>query len=318
MAAGYPRPTTGIYVIPWMATAVDDCPSPPLPTLQPGARWSWRGQAQRVDGPAGILPLPPTDMQALHRRQAARSALRLIIGRVGTDPLPPEDSAPLPRPGLTVTDGRTAWCLDLIASGTLLVCHGLPPPAGRDLWLAEIRPPRSMAVALPRGLAETCPVITPDGARPAGTLGPGDVVLTGPETETGPGLPITARHDWRLTGARLAVAPDLMPVVLPDGTVLAGGQPVAWPDPAGLFGAGTVLIRAADLAVLGRAGRLPPGRALTLVTFDLPQPALIRAGRFAVLSGPDRTDLPAPARLLSRGEAAILLGAPPARQPRAA
>jgi hypothetical protein len=68
----------GTFVISWSQTELDGFWSAPLESLQVGKAWGWTGEAVRVDGPAGILPLGTAVGEADIRKRAAISVRRLL------------------------------------------------------------------------------------------------------------------------------------------------------------------------------------------------------------------------------------------------
>ena len=52
---------SGTFVISWSQTELDGRQSAPVGHIRTGAVWSWTGEPVRVDGPAEILPLGPSD-----------------------------------------------------------------------------------------------------------------------------------------------------------------------------------------------------------------------------------------------------------------
>ncbi|MDO7705916.1 MAG: hemolysin-type calcium-binding protein, partial [Loktanella sp.] len=47
----------GTFVISWSQTDIDGQHAAPVTDLAVGTAWSWTGEAVRVDGPSGIMPL---------------------------------------------------------------------------------------------------------------------------------------------------------------------------------------------------------------------------------------------------------------------
>src|SRR5690606_4699164 len=103
----------GTFVISWSQTEIDGLEFAPQDALHVGAAWSWRGDALRVDGPAGILRLDESDGQADLRRRAARNVRRLVgaalrpsgadAGAAAEPPHPMADSV------FVATDGARAY-----------------------------------------------------------------------------------------------------------------------------------------------------------------------------------------------------------------
>lgn len=244
----------GVYAVPWGL--------PPDEPPAPGLAWRWSGEAVRLDGGAPALwlarPLARADI-----RPRARSRLRRIAPAARR--LPSAEAAPEPAPpgGLVLTDGRQLYPARLVraAGRAVLVFAPFLPPPDTDLWVAaaDPGPARQPRAALPCGLPVGTPVPTPDGPRPVEALGPGDLVLTRDHGAQ----PVLWVGQTRLSGAELALAPALRPVLLRPGAL--GPARPAW------------LVRLAPAQRLALPGRgLRPGGEVLAAARDLIDGAAIR------------------------------------------
>lgn len=257
----------GTFVISWSQTELDGLTAAPLAALSVGATWAWTGEATRVDGPADVLVLGPSEETADLRRHAARAVRRLVhaaldaglVERLG----PPDD--PVLEKGFALTDGLSRYTATLIEvpdrARPLLMFLGDLPPAGRDLWVTHV----SEATHQPNRSGDLSPevicftpatrIATPEGTRAVADLAEGDLVLT---RDDGP-RPIRWIGARRMSGARLYAMPELRPVRIragalgddrPEGDLLVSPRHrilVRGPAARDLFGTDEVLVAACDL-----------------------------------------------------------------------
>ncbi len=133
----------GTFVVPWSQTEIDGLGSAPLQSLRVGVAWRWTGEAMRVDGPKGILPLGDAKGEANLRKRAALSVRRLLNSvEADTSKLDePPVEGPLFDEAFTVTDGRDTWTVTLIDAGMgktpLCMFHAEIPPRAADLWVVS-------------------------------------------------------------------------------------------------------------------------------------------------------------------------------------
>lgn len=257
----------GTFVISWSQTELDGQSSAPVSDLITGTTWSWTGEAVRVDGPSGIIPLGMSEGEADLRKRAAFTVRRLLASvQADTSCL---DAArfhdPLFGNSFIVTNGYTSWDVTVIGMGKgrkpLLMFLGEIPPRQTDLWVVSEEISATMrfqADEKPGGVICFTPgtmILTPDGPRDVASLVEGDKVQT-KDNGSAELLWIGTR---RVTGARLQVMPALCPVRLRAGAldrdvpdagllvspdhrmVLRGARARA------LFGADEVLVTARDL-----------------------------------------------------------------------
>jgi len=255
----------GTFVIPWAQTEIDGLPAAPVEALVPGAAWSWRGDAIRVDGPGDLLQLAlcgePLDL----RRRAARSARRLIgPAAVRRAEAPGEDEAV--EAGFTVTNGARSYRVTMIPQGgraPLLSFEGERPPHDSDLWVVSVEADHRQA-ARAREAEDRSGFIcftpgtmirTPAGAVPVEMLREGARVLT---RDNGP-QPVLWTGARRMTGARLHAMPWLRPIRIrsgafglarPDAELLVSPEHrmlVRGAAARALFNSDEVLVAAGDL-----------------------------------------------------------------------
>ena len=253
----------GTFVVTWAQTEINGLRSAPVADLHAGAAWRWTGEALRVDGARGVLPLGEAEGQARLRRRAAHTVRRLR----GGSPLPPplllQD--PLFDRGFTVTDGRDTWEVAVIGMGAgrkpLCMFHGEIPPRDSDLWVVrdtldaglrhEAEQPAQGVICFTPGTM----ILTPQGPRDVAALVEGDRI----STQDNGSAEILWIGQRRVTGARLLAMPALRPVrlragaldrdvpdegllVSPDHRVVLRG-----PRARALFGTEEVLVAARDL-----------------------------------------------------------------------
>jgi hypothetical protein len=211
----------GTFVISWSQTEIDGLEAAPLPTIDVGATWSWRGDAIRVDGPADVLRLDRSDGSANLRKRAARMVHRLVGAAVDQKPLALNEYAdenPLVDSSFVVTDGAQSYTVTLIEVGRgaqpLLMFLDEIPPQNADLWVVHHNLDR---VAGGARLNEQGGVIcftpgtrirTPDGVKRVEDLREGDLVQT---KDNGP-QEIMWKGARRMTGARMFAMPHLRPI----------------------------------------------------------------------------------------------------------
>ncbi|SMY05975.1 Hint domain-containing protein [Flavimaricola marinus] len=220
----------GTFVISWAQTELDGQWASPLSALAVGTTWSWTGEAVRVDGPAGILPLGEATGMADLRRRAA-FGVRRLLGAVAaeTSSLDGIDvDEPLFEAGFTVTDGRETWTVTLIETAEgkppLVMFVGEIPPRHKDLWIVSHNidlDQRSRPGDAPGGVICFTPgtmIMTEDGPLPVEHVGEGTRIQTkdnGCEEVLWTGY-------RRITGARLYAMPHLAPVRLREGALDKG------------------------------------------------------------------------------------------------
>lgn len=294
----------GTFVISWAQTQLDGLGSPPVSDIGPGRTWVWSGEAVRVDGPRGVLPLGMSEKEAKLRKHAAPKVRRLLVAsNVATDRLDaPILRDPLFNQTFTVTDGFKTWEVTVIAGGPgrkpLLMFHAAIPPRNTDLWIvsdtigADLR---SEASKPPGGVICFTPgtmILTPQGPRDVASLAEGNYVQT---QDNGPAevLWVGRRH---VTGARMRAMPDLVPVRLREGAldkdvpdegllvspdhrmVLRGARARA------LFSQDEVLVTAKDLVNDLTVQRDHSLRGVTYIHMMLPQHEIVFANGVATES----------------------------------
>ncbi len=285
----------GTFVISWSQTELDGNHAAPVADLRPGAVWSWTGEAVRVDGPRGILPLGEAEGMANMRRRAALTVRRLMArdGVAADETLLLND--PLFANSFVVTDGRNAWDVALIPAGAgrkpLLMFHGMIPPRNAELWIVRQNinaHVRNQAEADPGGVICFTPgtmIETPFGPRDVASLAEGDFVQT---QDNGP-AEILWMGQRKVTGARLIAMPELAPIRLRRGAldddvpddgllvspdhriVLRGARARA------LFNTEEVLVAARDLVNDRTVIRDRAVRQVTYVHMMLPQHEIVLA-----------------------------------------
>lgn len=294
----------GTFVISWTQTELDGQSSPPVTDLAPGRAWSWSGEAVRVDGPSGVLPLGVSEGEADLRKRAALTVRRLLVSmQADTSRL---DLLALQEPlfdkHFTVTDGATTWAVAVIRGGAgrkpLLMFHGEIPPRARELWVVRHNLDKTLRQEADRqagGVICFTPgtmIMTRDGARDVASLREGDRVQT---KDNG-----TAEILWlgkrQVTGARLMAMPALVPVRLRAGAldkevpdagllvspdhrmVLKGARARA------LFNQEEVLVAARDLVNDHSIIRDHAVRSVTYIHMLLPQHEIVFANGVATES----------------------------------
>ena len=216
----------GTFVISWSQTDIDGQHAP-VTDLNVGTAWSWTGEAVRVDGPNGILPLGVSQGETDIRSRAALTVRRLLASaQVDTRRM---DAAVLQEPlfedSFRVTDGFDTWTIALINTGVnrkpLCMFMDEIPPRAQDLWVVDHRiettlrrfsqPAQGGVVCFTPGTM----IMTPDGARDVANLSEGDFVQTADNGRT----EVLWLGQRRVTGARLQAVPSLTPVRLRAGAL---------------------------------------------------------------------------------------------------
>jgi len=294
----------GTFVISWTQTELDGQNSPPVSDLGPGRVWSWNGEAVRVDGPRGVLPLGTSEGEADLRKRAALTVRRLLLSmQTDTSRL---DLLALQEPlfdkHFVVTDGTSTWAVAVIRAGAgrkpLLMFHGEIPPRRTELWVVRHNLDatiRNESRQTPGGVICFTPgtmIMTPDGARDVASLREGDRV----QTKDNGSAEILWLGQRRVTGARLMAMPALVPVRLRAGAldkdvpdagllvspdhrmVLKGARARA------LFNAEEVLVAARDLVNDHSIIRDHAVRFVTYIHMLLPQHEIVFANGVATES----------------------------------
>ena len=217
----------GTFVIAWSQSELDGQQSGPLCDLVAGSVWKWTGEAVRVDGPSGVLPLGMAEGEAEMRRRAALTVRRLLWA-VDADMAvfdQPVLNEPLFSSLFTVTDGLRVWTVSVIGTGAgrspLLMFTGEIPPRDTELWVV-----RSKITALTRSEPENTTggvicftpgtmIATPNGPRDVASLLEGDIV----QTQDNGAAEILWLGRKHLSGARMKVIPDLVPIRLRAGAL---------------------------------------------------------------------------------------------------
>ncbi|MBB95369.1 MAG: hemolysin-type calcium-binding protein [Rhodobacteraceae bacterium] len=223
MGTGY----RGTFVISWSQTEVDGLGVAPRDALGVGARWTWHGDAVRVDGPSDKLRPDKTGEAAAIKRSAARR-VRQLVGAAQQnrrDVSGIEVDEPLFEAGFVVSDGTRTFAITLIETGPdappLLMFIDTPPPQECALWVvhcnARAQGQRSRRSAASGVICFTpgSRIDTPDGPRPVELLREGDRVLT---RDNGP-QEILWIGGRRITGARMFVMPELRPIRIGPGAL---------------------------------------------------------------------------------------------------
>ena len=316
----------GTFVISWSQTSIDGEHAAPVTDLTVGTAWVWTGEAVRVDGPSGILPLGAFEGEADIRKRAASSVRKLLVAAhldVDQDANDNTHDA-LFDDSFRVTDGYATWTVTLIPTGAgrnpLLMFQGDIPPRACDLWVVDSQIDarmRRMPEEQAGGVVCFTPgtmIMTPDGARDVASLAEGEYVQTA-DNGRAEILWIGAR---RVTGARMRVAPALTPVRLragaldrdvPDAGLLVSPDHrmvLRGPRARALYNADEVLVTARDLINDHSIVREHGLREVNYIHMMLPQHEIVFANGVATesfhpasaaLASMDRMDH---ARLLDR------------------
>lgn len=217
----------GTFVISWSQTEIDGISMSPVTDLAVGTAWSWTGEAVRVDGPSGILPLGSASGEADIRKRAGMTVRRLLTSvqmdtsRLDTPPL----QDPLFDDSFRVTDGFATWTITLIdtGAGRKPLCMFLDeiPPQKAALLVVDhhIKATlRQQASSKPGGVICFTPgtmIMTPDGARDVASLIEGDLVQTADNGHA----EVLWLGNRRVSGARMKAIPSLTPVRLRAGAL---------------------------------------------------------------------------------------------------
>lgn len=305
------RGSRAVHAFSWAQTEVEGTASAPPAMVGPGMAWRWRGDALRLDGPQSLLPLGPARGADEIRIRAARAVRRWL--KHAPERAFDEDESPT-GPSFTVTDGRRAWVITLIETGTarppVAVIAGDLPPRNCDLWVVRgdmaksPEPAPAPMVCFTRGTLILCE----DGPRPVEDIIPGLRV----QTRDNGCQEVLRTASCRIGGARLQVEPALAPVrvradggditVSPDHRLLLRG-----PRARALFNCDEVLASARDLVDDRRTRVLHGLGEVYYHHLLLPRHEIILANGFEAESL-----LPTDAALL--GKAACILDAAPARR----
>lgn len=287
----------GTFVISWSQTEIDGLQGMLVTDLSLGTAWSWMGEAVRVDGPSGILPLGMATGEADIRKRAGTTVRKLLTSvQMDTrklDTLPLQD--PLFDDSARVTDGIDVWTVTLIEAGAgrnpLCMFLNEIPPRGTPLWVVDhhIKATlRQREATQPAGVICFTPgtmIKTPDGARDVASLNEGDHVQT---ADNG-----SAEVLWlgkrRVCGARMKAIPSLTPVRLragaldkdvPDAGLLVSPDHrmvLRGPHARALYNCDEVLVTARDLVNDHSILRDHSLREVTYIHMMLPQHEIVFA-----------------------------------------
>jgi hypothetical protein len=292
----------GTFVIAWSQTELDGQWSGPLRELAAGTVWRWTGEAVRVDGPKGVLPLGLARGQAELHRRAALSVRRLLssVDALPRDPVILDD--PLFPSSFRVTDGYNTWDVTVIGIGAgrnpLLMFQGSIPPHDTELWVV-----RASIASLLRAEPDQAPggvicftpgtmIKTADGPRDVASLLEGDKV----QTQDNGVAEILWLGRKLVSGARLQAVPELVPIrmragaldqdvpdagllVSPDHRIILRG-----PRARALFNSEEVLAAARDLINDHTVIRDHSVREVTYIHMMLPQHEVVFANGVATES----------------------------------
>ena len=241
----------GAFVISWSQTDLDGLEAAPIRALDIGAVWSWRGEAVRVDGAAGVVRPERTGSEDAVRRQAARQVRKLVSRAVGKAPGGGADTG-MPDRCFVVTNGAQSHTVTILDAGAgsapLLMFLDRVPPRDTDLWVVDhnLDAPAPAPMADPSGgvicFTPGTWISTPGGAARIEDLREGDLV----QTRDSGAQEICWVGARRMTGARLFAIPDLRPV-----RIGAGALGIDRPDRALLVSPGhRMLVRGAAARAL--------------------------------------------------------------------
>uniref|UniRef100_UPI004047EFCA Hint domain-containing protein n=1 Tax=Yoonia sp. TaxID=2212373 RepID=UPI004047EFCA len=294
----------GTFVISWSQTSIDGQFASPVTDLSVGTAWSWTGDAARVDGPSGILPLGVSEGEANIRKRAALTVRRLLTSaQIDTRKL---DAAVLQDPlfddSFRVTDGFDVWTITLIdtGAGRKPLCMFLDeiPPQGCDLWVVDHHIKATLRRTdhtHPGGVICFTPgtmIMTPDGVRDVACLSEGDHVQTADNGST----EVLWLGQRRISGARLQAIPALTPVRLragaldkdvPDAGLLVSPDHrivLRGPQARALYNCDEVLVTARDLINDHSIIRDHSLREVTYIHMMLPQHEVVFANGVATES----------------------------------
>jgi len=257
----------GTFVISWSQTEIDGLWSAPMDALRVGTGWRWTGEAVRVDGPSGVLPLGDAAGSADLRRRAAMTVRRLLKA-VEADLTRLDEVAvgdPLFDVHFVVTDGRSTWTVTILGAqggnAPLLMFHGEIPPRNVDLWVVGHNIDLAAQEAIkgkPGGVICFTPgtmIQTQDGPRRVEDLREGNLI----QTKDNGCVELLWKGHRRINGARLHAMPQLAPVRLragalgekvPDAELLVSPDHrivISGVQARALFNADEVLVMARDL-----------------------------------------------------------------------
>lgn len=288
---------TGTFVISWSQTEIDGQHTAPVTDLAVGTAWSWTGEAVRVDGPSGILPLGLAAGEADIRKRAGMTVRRLLTSvQMDTRKL---DTVPLQDPlfddSFRVTNGFETWTITLIdtGAGRKPLCMFLDeiPPRGEPLWVVDhhIKATlRQLECKKPGGVICFTPgtmIMTPTGAKDVASLVEGDVV----QTADNGSAEVLWLGNRRVSGARMKAIPSLTPVRLragaldkdvPDAGLLVSPDHrmvLRGPNARALYNCDEVLVTARDLVNDHTIIRDYALREVTYIHMMLPQHEIVFA-----------------------------------------
>ncbi|MEN8897050.1 MAG: Hint domain-containing protein [Yoonia sp.] len=217
----------GTFVISWSQTDIDGQQAPSVAELNVGTAWSWTGDAVRVDGPNGILPLGTSLGEADIRSRAAQSVRRLVdTSQLNTHRMDaPHWEGPLFDDSFRVTNGFDTWTITLIDAGAnhRPLCMFLDeiPPRNTDLWVVDRRIDDTLRrAATPDQGGVVCftpgtMIMTEYGPRDVAEIEEGDTVQTADNGQA----EVLWLGQRRVTGARMLATPSLTPVRLRAGAL---------------------------------------------------------------------------------------------------
>ena len=217
----------GTFVISWSQTDIDGQHAPSVAELNVGTAWSWTGDAVRVDGPNGILPLGASLGEADFRSRAAQSVRRLVdTTQLDTRRMDARDwDGPLFDDSFRVTNGYETWTITLIETGANRrpLCMFLDeiPPRDTALWVVDRRIDDTLRRdAMPDHGGVVCftpgtMIMTEDGPRDVASIEEGDTVQTADNGQA----EVLWLGQRRVTGARMQATPSLTPVRLRAGAL---------------------------------------------------------------------------------------------------
>ena len=217
----------GTFVISWSQVILGGEHYAPVSDMVAGTVWSWQGDAMRVDGPNGIMPLGIAQEMADIRKRAAHTARKLISsvqGNAGRLDMPDAEDV-LSANCFRVTNGYDSWIVTLISNGVgrhpLCLFQDEMPPRGTDLWIVDHQIKTSLqmeAEQQPGGVVCFTPgtmIMTPEGAKDVASLQEGEFIQTA-DNGRAEVLWIGKR---RISGARMKAIPSLTPIRLRAGAL---------------------------------------------------------------------------------------------------
>ncbi|MGB0799860.1 MAG: hemolysin-type calcium-binding protein, partial [Planktomarina sp.] len=131
----------GTFVIAWSQIFVDGMSGLQPEDLEKGARWMWKGEPVRIDGPQELLLLGDAMGQAVIRKRAAKVVKKLVGATLENKPLDRvEMDQSLTDTVVILTDGQSTFTMTLIdlpnGPPLAMFADGLPPQ-GAELWVVE-------------------------------------------------------------------------------------------------------------------------------------------------------------------------------------